>query len=284
MTGDRHDIARLALHRLAATGPDEVIRDGASLLVRRGAVVVRVRPAAERHIADREVALGRRLRSDDVPVTPLVGDLQPWEIDGQVVTAWRWCPAVRPARSADLGALAGRLQAATAAGGPGDLTPFDPLAHVTEVVAGCDGADAVFVRDRVAALTEPFATAAADDPAGSCVVHGDLHRGNVVVAADGPLLTDLELGGWGPAGYDTAAAVVAVRRYGAPPDGLDRFLAAAGHDPRPWPGFEAMVAVTELWVTAWAVSVAHRNPEWAAEASRRVATLRDGAQHRWRLS
>lgn len=280
---DRHDIARLALYRLGATGPVEVVRDGGSLLVHQGDVVVRVRPEEGRTVAEREVAIAHRLMADRVPVTPLIGDLQPWSIEGQVITGWRWCPGVRPARSADLGLLAGALRTATAAVGIGELTPFDPLAHILDVVGEDDRPSAQFVRERVTALTDPFAEAVDDDPLGSCVVHGDLHRENVVVTADGPLLTDLELGGWGPASYDTAAAVVAVRRYGAPADGLDRFLAASGADPRSWPGFEVMVAVSELWVAAWAVSVSHLRSDWAAEADLRVANLRDGTEGTWHL-
>ena len=280
---DRHDIARLALYRLGATGPVEVVRDGASLLVHQGDVVVRVRPEDGRTVAEREVALAHRLMADRVPVTPLLGDLQPWSIEGHVVTGWRWCPGVRPARSADLGALAGALRSATAAGGAGELTQFDPLGHVLDVVGDDDRPSACFVREQVAALAEPFAAAADTDPLGSCVVHGDLHRENVVVAAEGPLLTDLELGGWGPASYDTAAAVVAVRRYGAPGDGLDRFLTASAADPRSWTGFDVMVAVSELWVAAWAISVAHLRADWAAEADLRVASLRDGSEATWHL-
>ncbi|MEO6987335.1 MAG: phosphotransferase [Aquihabitans sp.] len=280
---DRHDIARLALYRLGGTGPVEVVRDGASLLVHQGDVVVRVRPEGGRTVAEREVAIAQRLIADRVPVTPLLGELQPWTIEGHVVTGWRWCPAVRPARSADLGALVGALRTGTSAGGIGELTPFDPLGHILDVVGEDDDPASRFVRDQVAELTEPFADASVDDPFGFCVVHGDLHRENVVVAAEGALLTDLELGGWGPASYDTAAAVVAVRRYGAPAEGLDRFLDASGADPRGWPGFEVMVTVSELWVAAWAVSVAHLRTDWATEADLRVASLRDGTDRTWHL-
>lgn len=280
---ERHDIARLALYRMAASGPVEVVRDGASLLVHQGDVVVRVRPEGGRSVAEREVAMAHRLMADGVPVTPLVGDLQPWTIEGHVVTGWRWCPAVRAAQSVDLGALAGALRAATAGSGIGELAAFDPLGHILDVVGDDDGPSVRFVQERVAALSALFAEATEDDPLGSCVVHGDLHRDNVVVAADGPLLTDLELGGWGPGSYDTATAVVAVRRYDAPVDGLDRFLAASGADSRSWPGFETLVAVSELWAAAWAVSVAHLRDDWAAEADRRVACLRDGTDRTWQL-
>lgn len=278
------EVADVVLHRLATTGPREIVRDGASLLVHRGDVLVRVRTGEGGHVAEREVALARRLLEDGVPVTPLVGDAQPWTIEGWAVTAWRWCPPVRDAGPDDLGALARLLRERTADGGPESLGRFDPLGHVLDVVAGCDGPNAAFVAERAEALREPFSRASAEDPLGDCVVHGDLHRENVIVTEDGPVLTDLEMGGWGSASYDLAPAMVAVRRYGATTDGLDRFLEAAGSDPRDWPGFGALVDVFELWVTAWAVSVADRRDDWAAEADLRVATLRDGVDRTWRLS
>lgn len=178
------------------------------------------------------------------------------------------------------------MRTRTAAGGAGDLATFDPVAHVDTITADLDSnePDVAYIRSLITSLREPFDEAVAVDPLGHGVVHGDLHFGNVVVAEEGPLLTDLELGGWGGASYDTAAAVVAVRRYGAPEGGLERFIDAAGADPREWPGFATYVAVYELWLVAWAVSVAHRKPAWATEAAKRVASLRDGTGEIWQLS
>jgi aminoglycoside phosphotransferase (APT) family kinase protein len=159
------------------------------------------------------------------------------------------------------------------------------VAAIVDAVAHLAAGDpeAAFVRDRAAALAEPFADAAAGDPLGHALVHGDLHGDNVVVGPAGPLLTDLELSGVGPAGYDAAPAALAVRRYGHDPETLATFLEAFGADPRGWAGFATYVAVYELWVTAWAVGVRDQDPSWAAEASRRVATLRDDTDERWVL-
>ncbi len=273
------------LDDLAAAGPVQIVRDGAALLLRRGEVLVRVRPAADAAIAHREVAVARALTAADVPVTALVEGLaQPAEVEGCVVTAWAWSEGGAAVTATDVGELARALRERTG-GVTGGLAVFDPVAAILREVAHLpsDDAEAAFVRRRAAELAEPWAEAASVDPAGRVVVHGDLHASNVVSSPTGPLLTDLEQSGSGPAGYDTAAAVVAVIRYGGRPSALEAFLDASGDDPRRRPGFATFVALYEVWVTARTVGVRQFDPAWAAEASRRVATLRDGADHTWVL-
>lgn len=277
------------LDRLAPAGdggPEAtaVVREGAALVLRRGPVLVRVRPAAHAGVAHREVAIAVALAEAEVPVTELVAATdQPWLVGDQVVTAWRWSEGGSPVTDADLGALAGVLRDRTGAVA-GTIPPFDPIESVLLAVADHPGDDddAGFVRRRAADLAGRWADAATDAGA-LVVVHGDLHRDNVVAGPQGPLLTDLELSGSGPVGYDVARAVVGVERYGDPASSLDDFLAAYGDDPRGTAGFETFVAVYELWVTAWAVGVRGQDPSWATEAARRVATLRDGTGHPWTL-
>lgn len=279
--------ASKVLDDLVGRGDDVIVRDGAALLVRRGGVVVRVRgdTPSELAVAEREVALADRLHHDGVPVVEMAGSDGVASVDGFVVTCWRWVEARRAPDAVDLGRLARHLREDTAAGGPGRVAAFDPLGHIIEVVDDCgDEPHACFVRDRAHDLRQEYEAVAADDPMGSCIVHGDLHADNVVVGAEGPMVLDLELGGWGPASYDVAPATLAVSRYGMPSDQLDSFLGAYGADPRTWAGFTVLEQVYELWVTAWAVSVAHRRPEWATEAEVRVAALRDGRPGTWRLS
>ncbi|QXC61191.1 phosphotransferase [Aquihabitans sp. G128] len=290
---DAPDLARAAgdevLDRLVPVGDGgaeatAVIREGAALVLRRGPVLVRVRPAAHAEVAHREVALAQALAAAEVPVTALVEAAeQPWVVGDQVVTAWRWSEGGAPVSDADLGALAAALRDRTAAVAS-TIAPFDPIESVLLAVADHPAHDdeAAFVRDRAAALAGRWSDAASE--AGRLVVvHGDLHRDNVVAGPRGPLLTDLELSGSGPAGYDVARAVVAVERYGDPVSSLGAFLAAYGEDPRGSAAFATFVDAYELWVTAWAVGVRGQDPSWAAEAARRVATLRDGADETWTL-
>lgn len=263
-----------------------VVRDGAALLVRSGTVLARVRPADGAATAQREVEVARILAAAGVPVTPLVDPAeQPWPIGDTVVTAWRWVDVAAPAAPRDLGLLARSLRERTTEAAARVAT-FDPIEVILGAVSHlpADDVDAAFVRAQAEELAGPWADAAADDPLGHAIVHGDLHAGNVVVGTDGPLLTDLELSGGGPASYDAAATAVAVSRYGRPAADLDAFVHEFGADPRAWAGFATFVAVNELWGTAWAVGVRHLDPGWDDEATRRVESLRDGADHQWRLS
>lgn len=270
----------------SSTTTPVVIREGLSLLVRQDDVLVRVRPRAEEPIAAREVEVARALLAAEVPVAELVGGRgQPWLAEGCVVTAWRWRETVGTASPVDLGHLARDLRERTAGTHVFDVPRFDPLSAIRNAVAGAPIGDAQgdFVRRRAQELSPEWASAADRDPAGTAVVHGDLHADNVLLTAGGSLLTDLELAGAGPASYDTAPAVVMVERYGADPSTLDAFVDAQEHDPRSWPGFATCLAVYELWVTAWAVGVRERSPELAAEAAIRVGCLRDQTCEPWHL-
>jgi aminoglycoside phosphotransferase (APT) family kinase protein len=122
-----------------------------------------------------------------------------------------------------------------------------------------------------------------DDPLGPALVHGDLHRGNLVPGRSGPVLADLELAGWGAASADVAPQIVAVRRYGADPAELEVFLEAYGGDPRGWEGLEVLVEAYELWVTAWAVGNRTTSPRAEREADIRMQRWRAGDSPVWSL-
>jgi aminoglycoside phosphotransferase (APT) family kinase protein len=266
-----------------------LIRSGTALLVRFGPLLIRAWEPARAATAHREVAVARALAAAGVPAVRLVEPLdQPVVAAGGVLTVWRWLDlepgAVSPA---ELGSLAGRLRRATA--GHHDIPAFDPLGMIrgllrTTEPAGAEAAvDLADLGAMVDGVEAAWTEAARADPAGTGVVHGDLHRLNVLRSSEGPVLADLEMAGAGPPSYDSAPAAVAVRRYGADPADLDAFLAAAGHDPRPWPGFEVCCRVYELWVTAWALAGRTGAAEVGREARTRMAALRGESDDRWHL-
>lgn len=316
--------AERVLDRLTGSdAPSRIIREGAALLVRRRDVLARVRvddgrplgtvggdvdgasgagparpPSGESsawRVSRREVAVSRALAEAEVPATRLVDPSdQPWAIGPYIVSAWAWIdpPPTEDSRAAvplvgptDLGSLARLLRERGPIGLDG-LPTLDPFEAIEAAVGECaaDDPEACFVLEHARHLKSRWVEACRRDPLGRSLVHGDLHAENVIVGPDGPLLTDFELSGVGGASYDAAPAAVAVARYGAPPADLDLFINAFGADPRPWDGFATYVAVYEMWTTAWAVGVRAQNPRWAAEAKRRVATLRDGADHQWELN
>jgi aminoglycoside phosphotransferase (APT) family kinase protein len=266
-----------------------LIRSGTALLVRFGPLLIRAWEPARAATAHREVVVARTLAVAGVPTVPLVEPLdQPVVDPDAVLTVWRWLdlePGI--VSPTELGSLAGRLRRATA--GHHDIPAFDPLGIIrgllrttatTGVEAAADLADLGAMVDEV----EPaWIEASQTDPAGIGVVHGDLHRLNVLRSRDGPVLADLEMAGAGPPSYDSAPAAVAVRRYGADPADLNAFLAAAGHDPRTWPGFETCCRVYELWVTAWALAGRADAADVEREARVRMASLRDERHDRWHL-
>ena len=286
-TDPRWTAAVEVLDRINASAtPPTLVREGLSLLVRQDGVLVRSRLRSDEPVAAREVEVGWALAAAGVPAVPLVGGRgQPWVVDGCVVTAWRWEDVVGSASPADLGMLAASLRERTVGTHVFDVPRFDPLTAIRNAVAPVPIGDPQgdFVRLRAQELSADWARIADRDPAGTAIVHGDLHEDNVLLTAMGPLLTDLELAGAGPCSYDTAPAVVMVERYGADPSTLDDFLAAQGHDPRSWSGFATCLATYELWVTAWAVGVRDRSPELDAEAAIRIGCLRDQTCEPWRL-
>lgn len=269
----------------SATEPVEV-RRGLSLLVRQDDVLVRVRPRTAEPVAAREVEVARALAEAGVACTELVGGRgQPWVEEGCVVTAWRWEQTVGAASPADVGHLARDLRERTAGTYVHDVGRLDPLTAIRNAVApapiGDPGGD--YVRRRAQELAPDWARIADRDPAGTAIVHGDLHADNVLLTDRGPVLTDLELAGAGPTSYDVAPAVVAVERYGAPAADLEAFIDAQEHDPRGWPGFATCVAVYELWGAAWAVGVSQSRPDLVEEAAVRVRCLRDDTCEPWSL-
>ena len=238
--------------------------------------------------AARQVAVARALATAGVPAVRLMGpESQPVATPVGSVTVWRWEPPTGPpVGPREIGRVARLLHDRTRARPVADLPRHDPLTTVAAeldraAAAGVTSAgDLDLLRGEVRRLAAAWPDPA-DDPLGATVVHGDLHRANVVPGRGGPVLADLELAGWGPASADVAPQVVAVRRYGADPAGLEDFLAAYGADPRGWEGLEVLVEAYELWVTAWAVGNRAASVRTDAEAEVRVTRWRTGSSPTW---
>jgi Ser/Thr protein kinase RdoA (MazF antagonist) len=237
----------------------------------------------------RAARVGAALAEVGAPVVrPLAPD--PVVVDGAAVTFWELLDVGSTVVSAgELGGLAAALHRRSLALVDAGLPALDPHQAIATQLerARAAGATAADDLDRLGAalahLRSQWPAAVASVGGARAVVHGDLHVGNAVTTPSGPVLVDLELAGVGPAAYDVAPAVVAVRRYGAPDAELTAFLAAVGEDPTGRPGFEVLVRTTELWLTAWAVGTRHLAPELDEEAGRRLAAWGPGPVPTWRL-
>ena len=268
-----------------------VLRTGTAVVVGLPAagVLVRVDDGASRRTADRQVAVARALAEAGVAAVRLadvVGD-QPLVVDAgpgrSAVPAivWRWEEVLEgPVEPRALGALARSLHDVEPTA-EGAVPPVDPLgAAVEQIEVAAAGdvtaeGDVALLREAAARLAPAWrAVATGERPR---LVHGDLHAGNVLSTHGGPVLVDLELSGIGPAVYDLAPQVVAVRRYGAPEADLDAFLDGYGAELPPAAVLEPSVQVFELWVTAWAVANRGVDEDHEAEAELRLARWRPGA-------
>ena len=254
-------------------------------------LVVRIAAARAANVvsATREVAAGRLLAQAGVPAERLapVG-LQPLRLGAAVATVWGLVPRTGPSASpAQIGVLARRLHDATeGVARHASAHIFDPLGAIRAALGearrrGAPTGAIGEVATRALRLKAAWASAVREDPLGCALVHGDLHAGNTMPAADGPVLVDLELCGIGPRSYDLAPAAVAARRYGAPASDVDSLVDGYGDDPRGWAGFETFCQVYELWATAWALS--QPDPDAVAEGIVRAAALSGNTGRVWQL-
>ena len=249
----------------------------------------RGRPSGERVDCDPRVAAALLLAQAGVPAERLapIGS-QPLRLGAAVATVWGLVPhTAQRASPAQIGALARQLHDATegVARHP-SAHIFDPIGAIRAALGEarrCDAPTGAIgeVATRALRLKAAWASAAREDPLGCALVHGDLHAGNTMPAAGGPVLVDLELCGTGPRSYDLAPAAVAARRYGAPASDVDLLVDGYGDDPRSWVGFETFCQVYELWATAWALS--QPDPEAVAEGVVRAAALSGTSGRPWQL-
>ncbi|GAA1709471.1 aminoglycoside phosphotransferase family protein [Kribbella yunnanensis] len=243
-----------------------------------GGVVARISSPASYERAAHEVRIGGWLAAHGVPaVRPLeVADL-PWSVAGQVVTLWHEVPDASMASTAELAELLRRLHALPV---PSDfgLPTLDPFVRVEEHLAAAAGAlevtDRQFLVDQLDVLRPAYADAAAGLPV--CVIHGDANRKNAIRGREGiAVLLDLERSSLGPREWDLVVPAVYQRLGWYSDPEYDAFVDAYGWDIRAWDGFAVFAAIREFRMTAWLVSRLAREPRLAAEAGRRIASLRN---------
>lgn len=102
------------------------------------------------------------------------------------------------------------------------------------------------------------------------VCHGDVHPGNVLQTADGPVLLDWDLLCTGPAAWDHCALMTWEHRWGGEPQLYERFAAGYGESLRGDPSGEEFAELRLLVATMMRVRAGRHDRHAAAEARRRL--------------
>jgi aminoglycoside phosphotransferase (APT) family kinase protein len=176
-----------------SAGNAELIRASENMLYRLpGQVVARVTRPGQLDAASKEVRVSRWLRSLDVPVVEVLGDIeQPVAIDGRAVTFWRELPPHRHSTIPELAEVLRRLHALPAP--DFDLPPLAPFVRLRERISEAvilSDADCAWLLTHLSGLEDRYAALPPGKP--WCAIHGDAWTGNVVVTDNGPVLLDLE--------------------------------------------------------------------------------------------
>lgn len=122
------------------------------------------------------------------------------------------------------------------------------------------------------------------DRAGTPLVcHGDVHPGNVLQTADGPVLLDWDLLCLAPVAWDHAPMITWEHRWGGEPGAYERLAAGYGTDLRGDPLAESLAVMRNVAATMMRVRAGRNDPAAAAEAQRRLAYWRgDVDAPQWR--
>ena len=102
------------------------------------------------------------------------------------------------------------------------------------------------------------------------VCHGDVHPGNVIQAADGPVLLDWDLMCTGPAAWDHAPLMTWTQRWGGEPGIYDQFSAGYGRSFGDDPLAEAIAELRLVAATLMRVRAGRTDPTAANEAALRL--------------
>jgi hypothetical protein len=117
---------------------------------------------------------------------------------------------------------------------------------------------------------------------GAVVCHGDVHPGNVMMTAAGPVLIDWDLLCWAPPGWDHGPMITWATRWGGDPGDYEAFADGYG---RSLADDETTLAFAELRLVAATLlrlAAARRDPAAMPEAQRRLAYWRgDADAPRW---
>jgi Ser/Thr protein kinase RdoA (MazF antagonist) len=115
---------------------------------------------------------------------------------------------------------------------------------------------------------------------GTGMIHGDAWRGNLLRDGKHVVLADWDAVSTGPRETDLIPTLQA-SRFGLPHDQRDTFIAAYGHDIRPWPGYPILREIRELSTLSALLRDGHIDPAARDELHIRLRSLRTGDDRQW---
>jgi Ser/Thr protein kinase RdoA (MazF antagonist) len=270
-------LARRAADELGLPTP-VLVRMGMNASFVAGDVVLRV-SHANADVA-LSVALARLLENHGVrvprPAAPgavaVEGDLS--------VSAWERIVATggEPVDWRGVGAMVARVHRIE----PSALPPGLPLPNPSalpwwdfdRMLADVDDLLDLPARDGLVAAIERHRGWRESARTGAVVCHGDVHPGNVIQAADGPVLLDWDLLCLAAWGWDHAPLVMWAPRWGGDPHVYDEFAAGYGRDGRDDAFTVAVAELRLVAATLMRVRAGRADPAAAEEAARRLAHWR----------
>jgi aminoglycoside phosphotransferase (APT) family kinase protein len=264
--------------------PDPVLlRAGMNALFRAGDVIVRIgRPSAP---AELSIELASRLRDQGIAApTPAAADVH---IEGDLsATCWvRLVDSGEPIDWREVGAIVRRVHALA----PADLPDGYPLPPPTafpwwdfetmmaELGAEIDDAARAGLEQ---AIERNAAWRQLDGV--NVVCHGDVHPGNVVMTADGPVVVDWDLMCTAPPGWDHAMLLTLAERWGGDPRVYPEFAEGYGDSLADDVTTQRFAELRNVAATLMRVRAGRTDPVAREEAERRLRYWRgDGDAPPW---
>lgn len=252
-------------------------------LIPRHQAVARIARGQDRRAqAARAVAMTRWLLKYDFPATEPLDVPQPIEVDGVVVTFWRYYDQGEDARprSPALGQLLRDLHDLPPA--PIDLPPYLPLRALMDNLKASSYLQSeakAWLMGRCEELLDAFEGLEFVLPGGH--LHGDAYPGNLLQAGGDFILGDWDEASVGPRELDLIN-IFQGARFGRTPDELRLFGKAYGCDLRGWPGFSTLREIRDLHTLGAFIRRAdHGDEDAAGQLDFRVETLRRGSTEAW---
>ncbi len=259
---------RAALHwRLDAP---QLLRAGMNATFAAGDVVIRVAAPTADPAAALELARFWTARGLLVPVPARDDVVRHGELSA---TAWR---RLRPSGEQIDWPVVGRMVRRVHETPRRSLPPVVPLPSPVDFPWW----DFAALLDSVASDIDPAARASIDATldrhagwsrfAETVVCHGDVHPGNVIMTADGPVLLDWDLLCVASPSWDHAPMMTMASRWGGAPGEYEAFADGYGTSMRGIPEAEGLAELRLVAATLLRLAAARRHPEAVAEAELRL--------------